>query len=865
MVVGPVTGRKFEQGTVRNIVIIGSVVVLSVIVLRGGVLVFQNVSEKAAEEAQNILQEVSTQAAGAVSVSIASIQKRLNTLAKDESLLPLLAEADSDALESEGENKKMAIESALELRLLLPGNYGVDTEAVPPMSFASIDLLKRAEGSHAPVAAELHGYGSQGTHIAFVSRVTDANGGLVGLLHLSMPLTVVEEVVSTFDTVGTYIEIRQGTTLLGKFGDVKLRNGAPVFAPVDGTKWSVVAWSDSSGLADKQSWGVEKGASMGLIALILLILVAGAGGFAFYRGRLTFSGLGAGLARLSARVRKKDQTTEVVYEGAVKAIMAGVHPGFEKLVPDLPLNYKGPAPASGKFSQGSQVADATAFFKPSDIPSDKPPEILSDKPTGESPEQINPQVTPVEAANTGASASSSDVPPGIFRAYDIRGVVNKNFSAAIVQKIGRAIASEASERGLKGIVVARDGRLSSPELSKALIEGLRASGHDVTDIGEVPTPVLYFAAQHLDVDSGVMLTGSHNGPEYNGLKIVLGDETLSGEAITSLRDRMINDDMSEGEGELQTADVSADYLRRITESFPLAWGKSLKIVVDCGNGVAGQLAPQLYKALGHEVVELFCDIDGNFPNHHPDPGQPENLQALIDMVKEERADLGLAFDGDGDRLGVVDGAGNIIWPDRQMMLLARDVLSRNQGAPIIFDVKCSRYLKAVIESSGGKPLMWKTGHSLIKAKMKEVNAPLAGEMSGHIFFREGWFGFDDALYAGVRVLEILIKSEGTPTEIFAELPNGISTPELRIPLAEKHHEKAMQVMKEKMAFEDAEIIDIDGLRVDFSDGWGLVRPSNTSPFLIVRFEAESEEGLARIQTEFRDLLHSVSADLKLPF
>ena len=399
----------------------------------------------------------------------------------------------------------------------------------------------------------------------------------------------------------------------------------------------------------------------------------------------------------------------------------------------------------------------------------------------------------------------------------------------------------------------------------ALIEGLRASGRDVIDIGVVPTPVLYFATHHLDTNSGVMLTGSHNAPEYNGLKIVLDGETLSGDAIKKIRDRITNEDLSEGQGSLQVADISADYLRRITDDIPVALGGAFKMVVDCGNGVAGQLAPQLYRAMGHDVVELFCDIDGTFPNHQPDPSQPENMQPLIDRVKEEGADLGFAFDGDGDRLGIVDGEGNIIWPDRQMMLFAKDVLSRNQGASIIFDVKCSRYLKAIIEASGGKPLMWKTGHSLIKAKMKEVGAPLAGEMSGHIFFKERWYGFDDALYAGARALEILTNSKDSPTDTFAVLPDGISTPELRIPLAEKHHAKAMDVMKKKMTFEGAEITDIDGIRVDFSDGWGLVRPSNTSPFLIARFEAESKEALERIKTEFRDLLHSVSADLKLPF
>ncbi|MCK5497857.1 MAG: phosphomannomutase/phosphoglucomutase [Gammaproteobacteria bacterium] len=461
--------------------------------------------------------------------------------------------------------------------------------------------------------------------------------------------------------------------------------------------------------------------------------------------------------------------------------------------------------------------------------------------------------------------SQVDLSPVIFRAYDIRGVVGETLSASVVHEIGRAIGSEANERGQQSVVVARDGRLSGPELSEALIKGLRASGRDVIDIGVVPTPVLYFATHHLETQSGVMLTGSHNGPEYNGLKIVIDGETLSGDAITRIRDRITNNELSEGQGSLQTTDIGADYLRRITEDVPVALGGAFKIIVDCGNGVAGKLAPQLYRAMGHDVVELFCDIDGNFPNHQPDPSQPENMQTLIEIVKEEGADLGFAFDGDGDRLGIVDGAGKIIWPDRQMMLFARDVLSRNQGASIIFDVKCSRYLKEVIEASGGKPLMWKTGHSLIKSKMKEIDAPLGGELSGHIFFKERWYGFDDALYAGARVLEILTNSKGSPTETFAELPDGISTPELRIPLAEKNHAKAMANMKKKMTFEDAKVTDIDGLRVDFSDGWGLVRPSNTSPFLVARFEAESEAALERIQTIFRVLLRSVSADLKLPF
>ena len=854
---GPATGRKSRPSTMRHALIISGDVVVLLLLVFGGVFTVQNVSAKA---------EQKTLAADKIAVPIAAIKKQLQALAQDETIVTLFAEADSVALESEGEKKRSLFESALKLRLLLPGKYQTDREAMPPMSFASVDLLRRAEKSATSMAAEVHGMGVDGAHVALVSRVTDVDDKLVGLLHLSMPLSLIESVTSKFNVPGTYIEIQQGkgakALTLAMAGDAKLRNGDPTVAGIIGTKWYVASWSKSSAASVAEvveSVGGDSG--MGLIVIVLLALVAGAGGFVFYRRKQSAAG------------SKEKPEKGVVYQGAVKAIMEGEHPGLDKLIPGLPQS--GEITVPGALSEGLIGDDVTYVAKPADMQQENSEQesggngegVSSEAVEQESADRENPETTPAEATDS----SNVEVPeqveisPDIFRAYDIRGVVGKTLSATIVREIGRAIGSEANERGQQGIVVARDGRISSPELGGALIEGLRASGRDVIDIGVVPTPVLYFATHHLETNSGVMLTGSHNGPEYNGLKIVIDGETLSGEAITAIRNRITNKEMSEGQGCLQAVDVSADYLRRITDDIPVALGGAFRIIVDCGNGVAGQLAPQLYRALGHDVVELYCDIDGKFPNHHPDPSQPENLQSLIEIVKKEGADLGFAFDGDGDRLGIVDGEGNIIWPDRLMMLFARDVLSRNQGASIIFDVKCSRHLKAVINESGGKPLMWKTGHSLIKSKMKEIDAPLAGEFSGHIFFKERWYGFDDALYAGARVLEILTKSKSSPTETFAELPDDISTPELRIPLAEKHHAKVMEIMKKKMTFEDAEVTDMDGLRVDFSDGWGLVRPSNTSPFLVARFEAESDEAMERIQKGFRDLLHSVSADLKLPF
>ena len=461
----------------------------------------------------------------------------------------------------------------------------------------------------------------------------------------------------------------------------------------------------------------------------------------------------------------------------------------------------------------------------------------------------------------------SAVPPSIFRAYDIRGVVGRTLTADIAHRIGLGIGTEARDRGEQAIIIGRDGRHSSPELTGALVAGLRRSGRDVVDIGMVPTPLLYFATHWLQANSGVMVTGSHNGPEYNGMKLIIGGQTLFGDALQAIYQRIVAGDFSRGRGGLSSADVRSDYIARIANDIsPVSNGAGLKIVIDCGNGVAGDVAPQLFRALGHHVVEMYCDVDGEFPNHHPDPSQPENMEALVARVKQQQADIGLAFDGDGDRLGVVDGAGHIIWPDRQLMVLAKDVLTRNQGASIIYDVKCSRYLKTVIEANGGVPLMWKTGHSLIKSKMEQMQAPLAGELSGHIFFKERWYGFDDALYAGARLLEIILRSRIRSEDLFAEMPEGVSTPELRVKLPEDAHQTYMQKLKDNADFPGAQIISTDGVRVEFQDGWGLVRASNTSPVLTLRFEADDQAALERIQGRFRSLLQATAdTSLQLPF
>ena len=455
------------------------------------------------------------------------------------------------------------------------------------------------------------------------------------------------------------------------------------------------------------------------------------------------------------------------------------------------------------------------------------------------------------------------IPKEIFKAYDIRGIVGRTLTPEIVEVIGHAIGSEAIARKQRAIAVGYDGRLSGPDLAAALARGIRKSGIDVIDVGRVTTPMVYFAAHHLGVHSGVAVTGSHNPPDYNGLKMVLGGETLAGETVQDLRRRIERGDLARGSGGYSKQDVTHDYIERIAGDVKLA--RPMKLVVDCGNGVPGGFAPALYRRLGCEVAELYCEVDGTFPNHHPDPSQPKNLVELQQALAAGKGEIGFAFDGDGDRLGVVTKRGKIIYPDRQLMLFAADVLTRNPGAEIIFDVKSSRYLFSWIRERGGKPVMWKTGHSFIKQKLRETGAPLAGEMSGHVFFKDRWYGFDDALYAGARLLELLSR-ERDPGAVLEALPEAVSTPELHILLAEGENYTLMDKLKASARFDGArEVITIDGLRVEYADGFGLARPSNTTPVVVLRFEADDAAALKRIQEDFRRAILAVKADAKLPF
>jgi len=458
-----------------------------------------------------------------------------------------------------------------------------------------------------------------------------------------------------------------------------------------------------------------------------------------------------------------------------------------------------------------------------------------------------------------------DVAASVFKAYDIRGIVGQTIDEQFAEHLGRSFGSEALAAGERAVAVGRDGRVSGPALASALIRGLASTGIDVVDIGAVTTPMLYYVAATRGAygcRSGIQITGSHNPKDYNGFKMVLAGRAIYGPDIQRLRERMENDDYAKGDGRSGTMDITAEYSARIVGDCRIA--RPLKIVVDSGNGIPGASAPAILRALGCSVVDLYSRVDGDFPNHHPDPSKPENLEDLRLVVRATEADLGLAFDGDGDRLGIVTRHGDIIYPDRQIMLFARDVLKRHPGAPIIFDVKCSQRLPVAIREAGGIPVMWKTGHSLIKAKLKEMNSPFAGEMSGHIFFGERWYGFDDAMYTAARLLEIVSRYID-PSAVLEDLPGSHSTPELNVPCAEGEHHRVVATLLDlvrsgQMSFEGGQVCDIDGLRVDFADGFGLIRASNTTPVLVLRFEGHTEAALGRIERDLMGALRSVKID-----
>ncbi|MEA3242025.1 MAG: phosphomannomutase/phosphoglucomutase, partial [Pseudomonadota bacterium] len=760
-------------------------------------------------------------------------------VSKDPQLGRLMLDASEQEIADKAESLAYLFPSSIRVRLLPAGIEEEDLQASPPISYAALDLLRQSETKDTPPPLEVHMSGTPQQHINLVRPIPDPSGrGIAGNLMVSFSVQLLQEQLNRGQADG-YVELQQlaGNVplVLGSHGAAQFRQGsADSQLDASGSRWRVAYWAPDQ----RQASGVLL-ATAGIATAAAALLLMGLVWFVFRRLGLALGNDQATLLAIvkdmrDGRVKLEYSNTLAEMDDTIELMTHTASSTVESPISDM-------AGTTGRAQDASNTEDRNVV---DEVEAD----LLFDN-------------SALDISRVDVEENTLD--PGIFRAYDIRGVVGDTLTEDIAYEIGRAIGSEAYYRGEQAVLVGCDGRLSSPDLAAAMIRGLKATGRDVKDLGQVPTPVLYFATEHLDINSGVMVTGSHNPSEYNGFKIVLAGETLAGEAIDGLRRRIESGDLLTGEGGVEEIDVLPDYIERVKSDVQVV--RPIKLVVDCGNGVAGEAAPKLLRALGCQVIELFCEIDGNFPNHHPDPAKTENLAALIKAVQEQGAELGIAFDGDGDRMVMVSSQGEIIWPDRLLMLLAIDVLSRNPGAQIIYDVKCSRHVANVIAEYGGEALMWASGHSLIKAKMKETGALLAGEMSGHIYFKERWFGFDDGIYSAARLLEILANDTRNTSDIFAALPDSMNTPELNVPMLEGQPHVFMEKLLNGAQFENARVATVDGLRVEFDDGWGLVRASNTMPCLVLRFEADDELAMSRIQDEFRRVMLQADPNLSLPF
>lgn len=838
--------------------------------------------EKAKQESVKAL---ATGLAYSISSQMQLFEKTVAQIAVDEDVVAAIESGNTAVIENTANKVQKFLPVALKVRLLPAGVNAVDEREKPVMGYADLEMVKKTLTGKPP--SIIQGEGAD-RHLAVTASVKKGDQ-VIGVVLASLKFDFLTEILDKAPINDNFIEISQDPVVLGSGGNSSLKTESLEKIQIANSPWQI-----SYAAAGAQGFS-EIGMISGLI-----FSAAGLAGVALFLGYLYIS-----------KLLKKDQDS--VLE-AVKNLMVGKElTSYDVKLAEMQVIISTLVQFKRILDNKSgKTTETTTRQRPKDISLEDLDDVVVNekpslaqsvssflkkkkvtKPIGEAKPKVKPKVKPESAATVQSESSSKtkaeSAPPvksdatataaqstpvttkpkysteGIFKAYDIRGIVGKDLTKEIVYDLGLALGSEAKLKGVKTVVVARDGRVSSPDLSEVLIKGIISTGRHVLDLGMVPTPVLYFVAQHTEGRTGIMVTGSHNPANYNGLKMVMQGEALAEERIQHLKERIENEDFAtETMGSVEhNSEYVEEYIGTICDDVHL--DRALKVVVDCGNGVAGKLVPELLKALGCEVIELFCEIDGKFPNHHPDPSKPENLKDLIAAVSSHQADIGLAFDGDGDRLGVVDSNGKIIWPDRQMMLYAKQVLAVKNGAEIIYDVKCSRHLAEQIRKHGGRGVMWKSGHSLIKAKLRETGAALAGEMTGHIFFNDRWFGFDDALYTAARLLEILAEDKRSSAEVFADFPDSINTPELNIALAEGEKFSFMESLLAKANFPDAKIIDIDGLRVEFKDGWGLVRASNTTPSLVVRFEADNEQALDRIQHQIKRLMVDVKDDIHLPF
>ncbi|MEM9100763.1 MAG: phosphomannomutase/phosphoglucomutase [Pseudomonadota bacterium] len=803
-----------------------------------------------------------------------STQAQLNAIATQAELLAKLPEV-TDLLRNYNEDKAMQLETALSeslnlkhgVRVLLPNVNSVDASSNPPISNVILDLI-RTSVQNKQVSPEIIKKTDGQRYLAIVQPVF-LHRKHIGNLLLGLDIGEIRDEFSEKFSVKGYLELVQEfgrrKEVLVSVGDKALKTGSPLGKQaLAKTNWHIVYWPSNEEILDFTE-GQGQFISLSIILILINALAILAGYFLLYRR------LNADAAKLTQMlIEVIGRRFEVPQNTFTLSLFNDIASPLSRASKELRVSSQTNSQAMrSKKSRESQAhSQNRKAAVENHAQANQNENVIATAGNTSSEAQSQPMTQDVQSPDLDQAleftvSHASSIDPTIFRAYDIRGVVGESLTEEVVEEIGKAIGSEAFDKGEQTVIVARDGRLSGPSLIEALKTGLKSSGRDVIDLGVVPTPLLYFATNKLESKTGVMLTGSHNPPNYNGLKIVMAGDAMAGDEIKKLYQRIDSGDLMSGSGSERTKDIVQDYLEEVTGDIALA--QPLRVAVDCGNGVAGMIAPKLLEALGCDVIPLYCDVDGNFPNHHPDPSKPENLQDLIKAVNEEKADIGVAFDGDGDRLGVVTSEGEIIYPDRQLMLFAIDVLSRNPGADIIFDVKCTRNLPQVISGHGGRPLMWKTGHSFMKAKMKETGALLGGECSGHIFFKERWYGFDDALYSCARLLEVLGNDFRSSSQVFESLPDAVATPEINVAISDTEKFAFIDKVIADADFGDAEINTIDGLRVDFGDGWGLIRASNTTPNLVIRFEADSQIALEKIQADFSKKLKVINPNLSLPF
>lgn len=786
---------------------------------------YQNSASQIQIQQQKQYQQTLNTLNSVTSAQVLMLQKQLDSVAQRPILATLLADKDEAQLTRQQQALATIFPNAKRICLIAADVDNVDNNACLPITYATLESLRQAK-KEGHSAIGLMQAGSETAHLLLAQRILDQDKQLAGVLVVTFSPDIVTKQLFVNDSLNGYAELQQGQTnsiILASQGDVTSKQGPASFQrDLAGTHWQIAYWPEKASAISPPYILISS--VLGIMILMGLLREA----TRRYVYKVDVATLEQQLLDLSNGEMKTKYTI-------IDTALAGISANIQTLGKTMTA-----ATSSNSETTKTETTSERISKKLEANKTDNTPELdmLED---------------------------SIDIDNSIFKAYDIRGIVGESLDAEVVGILGRAIGSQAQELGESHIVVGRDGRHSSPEFSEALITGILASGCDVTNIGMVATPVLYFAGHHLNISSTVMVTGSHNPANYNGLKIALAGQSIAGDDLLALYRRIDQGNLLRGQGRHYDVDVSNDYLQTITDDIQLS--HQIKVVIDCGNGVTGHIAPKLFRALGCEVIELYCDIDGDFPHHNPDPSQPDNLQNLMKSVQEHGAELGIAFDGDGDRLGIVDALGNMIFPDRLMVMFAQDVLLRMPGSVIIYDVKSSNLLGEEISRAGGEAIMLQSGHSVIKNKMLEMDAQLAGELSGHIFFKERWYGFDDGIYAASRLLELLCQDplSRTPTEIFAALPNRKTTPEILLAMDAQESRRFITQLQKEGDFSDAQITTIDGLRADYVNGWGLVRASNTMPGLTLRFEGDTEDDLYQIQERFKRQMLQIKPTLTVSF